>query len=286
MTWDHSEQSERQWDNVDRMFGAFVWLVFVGVMVAWLLSLTTDSFATFTEERQDEGVEAFQEVGEGTDASAEGRRVARPSGTGIKVGGAIASEYLQRPSDGNLRTLWAQRLTERREDETTVATVAEVAYVENATADTSVDEVTTTTVAPIAHWHPSDECSKVPDSGPITLGNNTMRWCSSVANHLAQFNWQPGDLFRFMLSMRCESNGDPSARNGSSGTAGLFQHRPIYWEQRRTLAGLGPDADPYDPHDNIHVAVWLVKTTQPFENAFNGCHARPEFQQTLRNGGL
>lgn len=66
--------------------------------------------------------------------------------------------------------------------------------------------------------------------------------------------------------MWCESRGVPFAVNPSSGTTGLYQHRPIFWAERvaRTRAhpesgGLLPsNATPYNPAHNIEVAALLI----------------------------
>jgi putative cell wall-binding protein/murein DD-endopeptidase MepM/ murein hydrolase activator NlpD len=66
-----------------------------------------------------------------------------------------------------------------------------------------------------------------------------------------------------MIIMDCESSGVPDVVNSSSGTTGLFQHRPIYWESRTArvrnhFPDFSPDATPYDPYDNVMVAALLV----------------------------
>jgi hypothetical protein len=66
--------------------------------------------------------------------------------------------------------------------------------------------------------------------------------------------------------MWCESRGVPFAVNPSSGTTGLFQHRPIYWPDRTARVRSNPnsggvfpvDATPYDPAHNIEVAALLI----------------------------
>ena len=75
--------------------------------------------------------------------------------------------------------------------------------------------------------------------------------------------------------LMCESAGWPFAQNGTSGTAGLFQNHPLYWQGRvnhliatygsgSTNAevafepGFPPDADPFDPEWNVVMAAMLV----------------------------
>lgn len=56
--------------------------------------------------------------------------------------------------------------------------------------------------------------------------------------------------------MRKESGGNPSATNGSSGAAGLFQHLPRYWDARAERAGFA-GTSPYDPEANIAASALL-----------------------------
>jgi hypothetical protein len=64
--------------------------------------------------------------------------------------------------------------------------------------------------------------------------------------------------------MWCESRGVPFAVNPSSGTTGLYQHRPIFWSDRvartrsKPWAILPSDATPYNPAHNIEVAALLI----------------------------
>jgi soluble lytic murein transglycosylase-like protein len=59
--------------------------------------------------------------------------------------------------------------------------------------------------------------------------------------------------------VRCESKGDPSARNRSSGAAGLGQHLPRYWPARAAAAG-HPGASAFDPVANADTTAWLLRT--------------------------
>ena len=66
--------------------------------------------------------------------------------------------------------------------------------------------------------------------------------------------------------MWCESRGVPFAVNSSSGTTGLFQHRPRFWPDRVARArnhaesggALPADATPYNAAHNIEVAALLI----------------------------
>ena len=139
---------------------------------------------------------------------------------------------------------------------------------------------------PAQHWHPSDECARVSNPAPVFITDDTWRWCPIVANHLAKYHWHPGDLFRLLIYMECESNGDPTVVNTSSGTLGLYQFRPLSWHHRSHHAGHAGAWD--DAHNNIGTALWLVKSGhpsgQPMHHAWNGCD--PKVQSTFRNGGL
>jgi peptidoglycan hydrolase-like protein with peptidoglycan-binding domain len=66
-----------------------------------------------------------------------------------------------------------------------------------------------------------------------------------------------------IVIMTCESSGTPMAVNYSSGTTGLFQHRPVFWSDRVARAQdlfptLPADATPYNPEHNVMVAAMLV----------------------------
>jgi len=67
--------------------------------------------------------------------------------------------------------------------------------------------------------------------------------------------------------LMCESVGWPFSQNGASGTAGLFQHHPLYWRGRvqhlvvnyaAIEPGFPADADPFDPEWNMAIAAMLV----------------------------
>lgn len=77
--------------------------------------------------------------------------------------------------------------------------------------------------------------------------------------------WRPivetyftSDLVEDALSIiDCESNGDPDARNGRSGAAGLFQFIRGTWAHASAQAGFA-GASPFEPEANIAAASWLV----------------------------
>ena len=66
------------------------------------------------------------------------------------------------------------------------------------------------------------------------------------------------EVDRALRVMWCESRGEPGAVHPGSGAAGLFQHLPIFWEERSAAAGFA-DRDIHDPEANIAVAGWLVQ---------------------------
>lgn len=65
------------------------------------------------------------------------------------------------------------------------------------------------------------------------------------------------DVERAVRVARCESGFNPSAVNGSSGAAGLFQHLPRYWKDRAAAAGWA-GADILNAEANTAVSAWLV----------------------------
>lgn len=63
--------------------------------------------------------------------------------------------------------------------------------------------------------------------------------------------------------MDCESRGRPNVVNYRSGTTGLFQHRPSFWDARTArvrdrFPDFAVNATPYNPEHNIVVAALLV----------------------------
>jgi hypothetical protein len=70
---------------------------------------------------------------------------------------------------------------------------------------------------------------------------------------LVVFYWPPWAVDRMMRIMRCESLGDPTARNPSSGASGLFQIMPGW---KKIWGG-----DYFDPWINTATAyqIWLVQ---------------------------
>jgi hypothetical protein len=131
------------------------------------------------------------------------------------------------------------RLIRRREGEALLALrAAEQARLEAATVEPPPPATTTTTAHPTSGivWRPQVE-----------------RWRGLVDRYFTGV----GETEHALAIIRCESVGDPDAVNPSSGTAGLFQHRPELWAARSAAAGI-PGADIFDPASNIEVAAWLA----------------------------
>ena len=78
-------------------------------------------------------------------------------------------------------------------------------------------------------------------------------WRSLVAQYFPDYL-----VDEALAVMACESFGDPSITNPSSGAAGLFQFIPSTWGWASPPAGW-EGASPYDPEANVAVAAWLVQ---------------------------
>lgn len=76
------------------------------------------------------------------------------------------------------------------------------------------------------------------------------RWCPAVAHYFGE-RWTHWALH----IIKCESRGNPDARNGSH--HGLFQHTTRYWYGRAARAGWDGH-DPWEPEANIAVSAWLL----------------------------
>ncbi len=73
---------------------------------------------------------------------------------------------------------------------------------------------------------------------------------------LVEQYFKPEDVAWAMRVMKCESGGNPNAKNSSSGASGLFQHMPQYWDGRASKAGF-PGASIFDPEANIAASAYL-----------------------------
>lgn len=73
----------------------------------------------------------------------------------------------------------------------------------------------------------------------------------------------PADRVDWALRIiKCESHGDPLAKNPTSSASGLFQHLGSLWGKRTAAAGW-EDADIFDPYANIAMAAWLLDNGGP-----------------------
>jgi len=133
----------------------------------------------------------------------------------------------------------AERLRREREAAAAATTTTAGSAVTAVTTSTSTPASTTSTTTP----------------APVEAGTFTPlveRWRSVVARYF------PPELVDEALAIiACESLGDPEIVNPLSGTAGLFQHHPLYWTDRAAAAGF-PGASPDDPEANTAAAAWLV----------------------------
>ncbi len=86
---------------------------------------------------------------------------------------------------------------------------------------------------------------------PSTVGNSVEQWRSLVETY-----FRPADVDRALRIMRCESGGNPNAKNPGSSASGLFQHLGKYWATRSAAAGYG-GVSIFDPTANVAVAAWL-----------------------------
>jgi hypothetical protein len=85
------------------------------------------------------------------------------------------------------------------------------------------------------------------------------RWRPLVEQYWTQYGY--GDEVDYALMvMWGESWGVPTAQHPGSRASGLFQHLPIYWEDRSAAAGWD-GASIWDPEANIAVAAWLRATS-------------------------
>lgn len=88
-----------------------------------------------------------------------------------------------------------------------------------------------------------------------TYPPNVEKWRPLVAEY-----FPPSVVDDALSVMQCESGGNPSATNPTSGAAGLFQHLPKYWEGRSRAAGVAPGTSIYDSRANVRTAAWLYQS--------------------------
>gem|GEM_PF-7113958 len=85
-----------------------------------------------------------------------------------------------------------------------------------------------------------------------TVAGPVERWRSLVERYFA-----PDLVEEALAIIACESNGDPAARNGRSGAAGLFQFIGGTWKHASAMAGFA-GVSPYEPEANIAAGAWLA----------------------------
>lgn len=130
--------------------------------------------------------------------------------------------------------------------ETTTSTTTEPT-----TPETTVASTSPTTTPPTTATTAAPTTTTAPPTG-VSIPAGTEGWLTLVEAYFA-----PDDVQRALDVMWCESRGDADATNASSGAAGLYQHLPVFWEERSANAGFA-GASIYDPTANTAVAAWLV----------------------------
>lgn len=158
---------------------------------------------------------------------------------------ALRPEYAARQ-----RAYWASKIEQteewqERQDAWFLATSTTAATRASApTTGTTEPSATTSTgnVQPSIQWRPSVE-----------------QWRPLVTKYAGYYRGTQWQIDHLLGIIRCESVGDATAENPSSGTMGLFQHRPQYWNDR-SMRAIGYIGDPWDPEVNIAVGVWLYFT--------------------------
>ena len=116
------------------------------------------------------------------------------------------------------------------------------------TLPTPVIESLDSTAFKIIGHHPEPSWSADPNF--TGMGNRTTdveRWRPLVEEH-----FEPGDVPRALDIMRCESGGNPYAKNPTSTASGLFQHLKGWWG-----GAWGPAFDPFDPNASVENAARL-----------------------------
>jgi hypothetical protein len=117
--------------------------------------------------------------------------------------------------------------------------------------------------------HPCDEIP-VPGPGPVLLTAATMSHCREIAPW-----FDPGDLFRALVTVECESNGDPWANDHWQGKVvnppyGLWSILGSWHGEARSM--FGTNWDPYSTTDSSRFAAWLVYDTPGGWNHWWSCN--------------
>ncbi len=99
---------------------------------------------------------------------------------------------------------------------------------------------------PVPHTHTPRRTTPAP-----VVDTSISQWRSLVETY-----FRAGDVARALRIMRCESGGNPQAKNPGSSASGLFQHLGKYWPARSSAAGYA-GASIFNPTANVAVAAWL-----------------------------
>ncbi len=173
---------------------------------------------------------------------------------------AAFEEAAQRVAEA--REKWAAQEAARR-----AALAAEIRRQEEALAAQAAAATSTTTTVPFATDpgdHEYDPNGGVEQWRPL-VGSIFNRW-GLDREKCGPAGCLGPHIDDALTIMWCESRGVPFAVNPSSGTTGLFQHRPVYWPDRvgrvrshPESGGVFPaDATPYNAAHNIEVAALLI----------------------------
>lgn len=221
----------------------------LGALVAWLAmaSIAVAGFAAYSAPSPADSAPALADSGDSTPETSGASAVGNAAGRVAAM--SLASDPLAATSDvsGSL-------LIQKDALSGAVAAAAPTTTQATTTEAAQVTEAPPATEPPAATTSPTTEAPPVTEPPVETpyIPPGTESWVG-----LVEANFAPADVEQALMIISCESNGNSSATNSSSGAAGLFQHLPKYWEERSAAAGWA-GADIYDPAANIAVAAWLV----------------------------
>jgi hypothetical protein len=179
---------------------------------------------------------------EAPDASVSALRTSEARSSDSRTGDALTAE--QKAADLETTTTTAAPTTTTAAPDTWVATTTTAPPTTTTAAPTTTTAAPTTTTTTTTT--PPTTTRPPPNPGGVE------RWRGLVESYFSS------DLVEDALRViQCESRGDPSAYNASSGASGLFQFIPSTWASARSQSGWH-GADVFDPEANIGVAAWLV----------------------------
>ena len=91
-----------------------------------------------------------------------------------------------------------------------------------------------------------------------SIASPTSGWLSEVeVRALVEIYFEPADVNRAVRIAWCESRFDPNAIDLRTDGVGLFNHLPLYWEQRAANAGF-PGLPATDAEASTAAAAWEV----------------------------